>query len=201
MPLLILRQLATDSLSLACYLKGMEPSVDQILASLFLEERKLDVHRPDYFYTSRRNKAFISNPGCKPSLRDIINYSISGIARLCLDYRGNHVVVKCELLERWQEVITLIPPLPLVSYAIYQQYGPPAYNRGDINHYLMEKIDPNAGRTAIPSPFIPQLSRLIEEEGLFETHIHLNGTTEADHVWLHAQIGRASCRERVCLYV
>ena len=163
-------------------MKGKEPSVNEVLTNLFLAERGVDPHRPDYFYANRRDKAYGNNP----TMREIIDKSLDGIVSRCLELRGNRVVVKCDLLERWQEVVTFFPPLPLVSHAIYHEHGAPPYVRNYIDNYIREKIDPNAGRTAIPSPFIPQLMRLVEEEGLYETHVHLNGTTEADHVWLHA---------------
>jgi len=182
MPLLVLRQLLADSLTLQDYLQGGVPTHNEVARNLFLAERFQDPRRPDYFYTNRRDKVFHG----VNSIRSIVIRSFEEIVNRGLDFHGERVIVSSERIHEWQELLTFSPPLPLISYALYSKYGAPSYDRVAVDKYVVGKIVPNASKTAIPSPFTPQLDHLVEQEGLYETHLHLTGTTEVDHVWIHA---------------
>jgi len=179
---LILRNFVTDRRTLALYLAGIIPKPDEIKSSLFLAEREQGVQRPDHYYRNIKKFHF---EGCE-SVEAIINRAFLCLVDEKLEWRDVRLYVKLDSLHDWQHLITSFPPLPLLSYAIFRKYGAPDTSRATRNDYLKQYIAPNLYATAIPSPYHPALEELSNDIGLHEVHQHLNGTTEADIVWLEA---------------
>ncbi len=180
MPGLIARQLLADGESLGDYLRGREPDVDLVRRRLFLLERSVNHRLPDHYYHNRREKLL----GGVKGIGELLCRSLAALTETNLTFRGNRVVVKEGRFGRWQQLLTRVPPLCLVSYALFREFAPPPLEPERIAEYVREIVRPNLGNTTLPSPHYPQLERFILENGLSDLHLHLNGTTELDHVWL-----------------
>jgi adenosine deaminase len=178
---LVLRQLATDKRTMATYFKGIIPSAEEIISHLFLAEHDQCVGLPDHYI---RNIVSLYFEKCVSATK-LLTTTINTIVIDNIEWRGNQLYVQLDKLQEWQNIITSFPPLPLVSFAIFNKYGAPSTDIYQFRTYIAQNIIPNLGATAIPSPFHPTL-RQLAECGLHELHQHLSGTTEADIVWLQA---------------
>ncbi len=155
---------------------------DDIARRLFLMERAIRFRRPDHFHQNWKAMA-LENVG---NILELLLLSLKTLAADHLEPRNHRIIVKEGRFESWQHLLPRIPPLPLISRRLYDALGPPSYEMEEIVQYTTRYIRPNLGATTLPSPHFAHLERHIEEKGLHEVHIHLNGTTELDHVWLHA---------------
>jgi adenosine deaminase len=177
---LILRHLATDRRTLALYLCGERPSSEKVRSNLFLAERECDHARPDHVY---RNVDVDCFRACR-GLNDLLNITFSRLIAEKIEWRGARLHVKLSSLQNWHDLITVFPPLPLVSFAIWNEVGAPSGDVSQFEQFTERYIAPNVGATALLSPFHPVLAGLVSEPGLYDLHQHLNGTSEADVVWL-----------------
>ena len=181
---MILRQILSDNTSLQAYLRGELPTEKEVLRALFLAERNTNPALPDYIPRNYRDMYFSG----KSSLSAIIGTTYERLSRDHLEVSGNAVHVRPEVFTKWQVLLTWMPPLPLVAFAIQKQWRLSELRRPDLlRDYIEDYILPNSGFTALPTPLLPDLQALLrDEQGLSDIHIHLNGTTEVDHVWLHS---------------
>ena len=101
---------------------------------------------------------------------------------LCQE-RGR-IYVKEERFEEWSKLITSVSPLWMVAGFIADKTDA---------EMLRDpfRINENLGvwlqqfqYTTLLIPFIPNLEYLVDKDGLNDLHIHLNGTTEIDILWL-----------------
>jgi hypothetical protein len=91
------------------------------------------------------------------------------------------VVVRAPMFQDWHQMITHLSPLAIqVAFRVKEGRAPqdPAA--------LIEWLQDEIGETALLTPADPTLERLIESEGLYELHMHLNGSTEVDVIWQDA---------------
>ncbi len=179
---LILRQLLADTESLRDYLRGRQPTVAQIRARLHLIERNIDFRRPDHFFTNLGHQTLPITPDLAP----VLWQTLRRVTEEYLETRGPVVHVQPHVLDTWQGILTRIPALPLVAFVLFDRFGAPGFDWEEMLRYGDAYLNPNLCRTTLPSPFIPQLERHIRTHGLMELHMHLNGTTEPDRVWLNA---------------
>ncbi|WP_151960091.1 hypothetical protein [Acinetobacter bereziniae] len=95
-----------------------------------------------------------------------------------LYFRADKLHVNLPLFGDWQNLISRISALPIqvASYAI------PTTN----NRMGKASLPNNKGIYNLVYPYEPAVDAYIAEEGLHETHLHLNGTTSAEWCWLRA---------------
>ncbi|MCK5296794.1 MAG: hypothetical protein KAJ75_07875, partial [Alphaproteobacteria bacterium] len=181
MPDLILRQLLADGYSLGEYLGGGSPKHEDVLRHLLVTEHHVDNQKPDYIYRKQREKYLAEDK----SIDGIIISVFDNITNKYLFTKSNVIYIKDFQFASWQDLLPRIPPLALVAFKLYKEFGVPEkhYINDD---YVKEKLVSNIGKTTLPSPYFPQLETLIKNEGLIDLHAHLNGSTEFDFVWLHA---------------
>jgi len=120
------------------------------------------------------------------TLSDNLLSSLDSLSEM-LTWRGDNIVIKFEKLESWQQTALSVSPLLILSYLIYKQSLSNPFCQ---TNQLVAK---HFSHTAIPSVYEPHLERLCDD-GLIETHMHLNGTTEPDFVWQDA------LRNSTCFY-
>ena len=178
----ILRQVFADSQTLLKYLCGRLPEIQDIKRNLFLAERSFNYQKPDHYYKSLKEKVLPDTD----NISDLLIKTLQSAACENLEIRDKRVWVKNKRFDIWQDLITMMPPLPLVSFALYKHICPPSYDIGKIYNYLNDYIKPNLTATTLPTLCYPKIEHFIKKTGLTEIHLHLNGTTEFDHVWLHA---------------
>ena len=152
--------------------------MEELKSILYLELRSEHPYKPDYFYKNIRDMFF---QNVRPdSVRGYIIKSFKEINERFVYFRTNRIFIKSALFEEWQNLITKLPPLPILAFSIYDKCRQSSKCDED---KLVEEILKNS---SIPSIYEPEIEDLIAKEGLSEIHLHLNGTTEADFVWQDA---------------
>lgn len=176
----IVKHLLCDNDSLNSYFKGIPVSFDDVVRSLFLLERQSNKNIPDHYYSL--NKQFCMQD--IDSLSKILTKGISRISEEFLELRENKVYVKQELQNEWQQLITQISPLLLISSFLASHISLDIKSENEIAEYYRKYIVPNTRYTALPYPYLPQLELYAKVNGGFhDLHMHLNGSTETDTVW------------------
>jgi hypothetical protein len=176
----IIKHLLSDKESLSAYIDGSIPSFEDIKRRLFLLEREDNRHIPDHYYRLNLQKSI---EGIE-SLGELIRIGLYRLADEHLELKENRIHVKQLKQNKWQELITYIPPL-LLQMAFLHIKKPLVYNsQNELIEYCNNYIMPNAKYTALPYPYIPQIKEYIKEKrGLHDLHMHLNGSTEIDIAW------------------
>lgn len=176
----LVKHFLSDKDSLSDYLNHKTPTFDDVKRRLLLLERQENRQIPDHYYRLNQEKSF---KGIE-SLGDLIRIGLYRLAEDHLELRGSRIYVKQLKQNKWQELITYIPPL--ILQIAFLHIKKPLIGKGtsDIIDYFNEYILPNAKYTALPYPYIPQIENYIEEKcGLHDLHMHLNGSTEVDIAW------------------
>ena len=176
----IIKHLLSDKDSLSDYVNGNIPTFDDIKRRLFLLEREENRHIPDHYYRLNQEKSL---EGIE-SLGELIRIGLFRLADEHLELRENRIYIKQLKQNKWQELITYIPPL-LLQMAFLHIKKPLVYeNSVELIEYCNKYIIPNTKYTALPYPYIPQIKEYIKEKrGLHDLHMHLNGSTEIDIAW------------------
>lgn len=93
--------------------------------------------------------------------------------------------VKSRFLEEWQDLILVIPPMLVSAAWIAAQ---PNIQRKTVSERrnFQRKVQNWLCDSTLPVDDDPLLDQLCRAEGLDETHMHLNGTTEAEKIWIDA---------------
>lgn len=176
----IIKHLLSDKDSLSDYLNGITPAFDDIKRRLLLLERQENRHIPDHYYRLNQEKSFEGID----SLGELMRIGLYRLAEEHLELRGNRIYVQQLKQNKWQELITYIPPLILQMAFLEIKKPLLAKNSTELVEYFKEYILPNAKYTALPHPYIPQIENYIKEhDGFHDLHMHLNGSTEVDITW------------------
>jgi len=97
--------------------------------------------------------------------------ALDSIARLFLEYREGNIRVSQGCFDLWQSVISRMSFLPVrAAFECALSLDEPL------------PIEP----AFFPTPFDPPVESYVERCGLHESHLHLNGSTPAEYVWLLA---------------
>lgn len=93
--------------------------------------------------------------------------------------------VRSRFLAEWQDLILVVPPM-LVSAAWIASR--PNIRRETVSEHraFQRQVQGWLCDSTLPVDDDPLLDQLCKVEGLDETHMHLNGTTEAEKVWMDA---------------
>ncbi|MDY0122490.1 MAG: hypothetical protein RBR54_11170 [Sulfurimonas sp.] len=170
-PLLATTHLDSHRLLEHYYLKGFFEDAQRLEEYLFVELHAKDPYKPDYIF---KNAMADFTKG--KSLGALTLDSFKELSQM-LEFRGERAYVKSASFARWQEIILTVSPLAIISYAIYEKSG--ASFRIESSALIASIFN----KSALPSPYEPQLDAMIARERLNEMHMHLNGATEADIVW------------------
>ncbi len=176
----IIRHLLSDKDSLLDYYNGLLPSYEDVCRRLFLLERLENTCIPDHYYRMNQKQSL---KGIE-SLSDLIRIGLYRLGKEHLELRGNRIYVQQKKQNKWQELITYIPPLILQMAYLHIEQPLTGNSKDEITAYFNEYIFPNTRNTALPYPYIAQMEAYIKNEnGLYDLHMHLNGTTETDRAW------------------
>ena len=102
------------------------------------------------------------------------------VARFHFDSCNSRLSVRLEKFDQWQSWISNQSGLPVIAYQAEKLTD--TYNATD-NYMLMMS---HLGYRSLLSPFHPVVEDYIEQNGLNDTHIHLNGTTSIEAMWDYA---------------
>jgi adenosine deaminase len=175
----IYRTIISNSSLLSAYLIGSFPSQEELENHTFQELHKQNMRFPDYAIHKTMEMAFNGING----FSNKFIHSLEQITDHFLYSRNSSIYVREEHFSEWQHLLTDIPPLILLSSHLYK-------SGRERNELELDSFANMANRTikktAYPSIYSPQLNQLIDDEGLNERHMHLNGSIESDTVWLDA---------------
>lgn len=179
---LFLRLAFSDRQTLNAYLSGKTVELDDIWRQLFVSERALDYRLPDHYFKNLRE--FM--------LRDIDSYAdfvlktFERLGESFFYWRGDRLFVRDERFEAWQHAVPRFSPLAVSAYAIWRRGREPGRSVSTPDEWVTRYLAPHFHASSLPTVHNPALDDMIREEGLCDLHIHLNGSTELDHVWLDA---------------
>ncbi|WP_273861344.1 adenosine deaminase [Pseudomonas sp. LA5] len=103
---------------------------------------------------------------------------------LCEARDGSLRVRSCYLAE-WQDLVLVVPPM-LVSAAWMAVHTDGLGDTISNRRIFQQRVQGWLCDSTLPVDDDPFLDHLCRVEGLDEAHMHLNGTTEADKVWMDA---------------
>ncbi|AGW14201.1 hypothetical protein DGI_2459 [Megalodesulfovibrio gigas DSM 1382 = ATCC 19364] len=171
------------------YLRGRLCDAEDLRSYARLCARQHTGFLPDYRYTHLQERLYTS-PDTEKQLgyNGLLHQALDQLADTFLEHHNGRVHVKRMQFADWQELVTSIPPLPLVAASLCRE----AERRGLSRPW--ELAFTTVRHSALPRMGAPVLEQLLESYGLAESHLHLNGSSEADTVWLHAlQFPRKVC--------
>ncbi|WP_290920391.1 hypothetical protein [Halodesulfovibrio sp.] len=148
----------------------------EVESKAFVTVRRRTEYRPDYAYKNEMRRVFGNNP----STSHIISTAVNDIAEEYVRYDGNRFVIPLGKFGEWQEIITRVSPLLVMAQAAIQRCETDCY--GTAEDFFLEQIT----YSSLPEMDHRLLRDTLAKRGLAELHMHLNGTTEADKVWLDA---------------
>lgn len=105
-------------------------------------------------------------------------------AFLCEARDGSLRVRSCYLAD-WQDLILVVPPMLISAAWMAAQQDRLGETISD-RRAFQRRVQSWLCDSTLPVDDDPLLDQLCRVEGLDETHMHLNGTTEAEKVWLDA---------------
>lgn len=171
-----------DFLSLEDYHNKKKVTIDTVKRRMFVNLRKYNLSLPDHYLNLNNEKAF-SNVNSFISLftKGLAEYSE---AFLEYDKKTKLVNVKEEAFIEWQDVIDFVSPLFLISCCICNNEFYVNTIENIRNNFFTDCIIPNTRNTALISPRIILLDKLLSDNnGFCDLHLHLNGVIESDSVF------------------
>ena len=148
------------------YIKNFDEVNDEIFKEVLIHEyRRVRRDYPDYIYSPYLNE--FSN------FEEFFIESLDSLSDF-FEWKFDNLWIKSpDKFEEWQNIITFISPLLPISYFFYKQ----GMNERVFFDYFINKY----------SLLLSYYDSFFESEingEICELHIHLNGTTESDKVWI-----------------
>ncbi|EJM78898.1 adenosine deaminase [Pseudomonas sp. GM55] len=102
--------------------------------------------------------------------------------------RDGSIRVRARLLAPWQDLVLVFPPLLITSAWMAKRISLPDATTPTVDEQqqALTRMRRWLCESTLPVDDDPFLDHLCRTEGLDETHMHLNGTTEAEKVWCDA---------------
>lgn len=114
---------------------------------------------------------------------------LTALARTFLcEGNDRSIRVKARLLSPWQDLVLVVPPLLITSTWIAERIALPGLAEPVFGEHQQISARMRAWlcESTLPVDDDPFIDYLCRTEGLDETHMHLNGTTEAEKIWFDA---------------
>jgi len=141
----------------------IEFNLKELQPYIFLETKNSSLQKvlPDYIYKEVELQLFTAD-----NLKSILIDFFERIIKHLYIINGK-IYVKDDFFQEWQSIITRISPLMIIGYMIYKQ-------RLKIDYFSY---------STLPCIYNKNLEYIFQKYPIYDLHIHLNGTTEADMVW------------------
>lgn len=171
--------LLSDQGILNQYLQGAWPTPESNRQQVFQAMRLQEPFQPDFATDSRLlEEGVVTTTSDMPvSYAEQLLGTLQYLAKP-LWLRGRAIYVKEEEFEHWQQRLTIVMPLPVISFFAFSTFR----DENQAKTHLSEWLKNNS---CLPAPYLPALEDLAKQ-GLTEHHLHIMGTTESDAVWQHA---------------
>lgn len=171
--------LISDPQLLNTYLQGGWLQPQQIEQRVFQALREQQPFLPDYATTACMQNAGLqlSGDAAVGSYAHLLLNVFEQLAKP-LFLRGTRLYVQQDSFEDWQQMLTLVMPLPVISFFAFAQKLSEHQAQSRFSEWF-------ANHSCLPGPYIPELVGLFSE-GVSEHHLHIMGTTESDYTWQDA---------------
>jgi len=177
-----LRRILRDRESLRDYRAGRMPDLDAVRRRVFVAERQSQTRWPDHVHKNLRQ----FRQGEPQTLCALLLRMFRSYQETFLLYRGDRLHLTLDRFGAWQEEISNLSPLCFVAFAIQKKVPPPdSSDLGALADYAERCLSPFR-HSLLLTPICPEIEDLVAAEGLYETHLHLNGSTEVDKIWQEA---------------
>lgn len=154
-------------------------TIDSALRALFLDERDSTITRPDHALKALRDHEFQG----VDTLRELLLRTFTRLTEHYFEFRQRRLFVKANRFADWQRLSTRLSPLVLVTFALQREFAVDGrFER--VDDHLLRFLTDHLSPSVLPTVYCPQLDDIITRNGLDDLHVHLNGSTEADSVWL-----------------
>ncbi|WP_457644077.1 hypothetical protein [Persephonella sp.] len=137
---------------------------------LFIELRRNNPLLPDYVY-----KNTLEDLKEKSTIKNVLFLSFDKLSEQFIVWQKNNIYVREDKFVEWQNLLTLISPLQLIIYFFWKN----KVSKDFIIDFFSDKY------STLPSYYDPQIEYEIENR-LVDLHIHLNGTSETEYIWIDA---------------
>lgn len=146
------------------------------------------IERLIFKYSADSNKVF-ANKRNTSDFSDLLPKLLNALANIFI-VEGNDksIRIHMHLVDLWQDLILVVPPLLITASWITQQLVDGKQWLSDVkSHGVIEQRFNNwLCDSTLPVDDSPFLDYICKTHGLDEVHMHLNGTLEADKVWMTA---------------
>lgn len=171
--------LQQDFLSLNCILQERNFCIDDIKRRLFLIQRSKNSSVPNNYF-KLNDKKYLDKIN---SFSDLF-LVFKDFANSFFIHKENIVYISEQKFIEWQNIISFVSPLLLVSAYIENNFSLSSFVQTELREYFHSYIVPNTRNTSLLSPdCIPLKNFFKENGGFYDLHIHINGITEPDAVW------------------
>ena len=145
-------------------------------------ERKKDPMKSDSFYEGQYDYYIPQYTGlCDLLWKMPFDLSLDYLCRI-----SGHVFVKKERFEGWSNLLCQYPPSFIIAASLLDVYSNDLLKTSLAIEKFVDTYLSQFKYTLLLHPYIPDLNYFIRQYGkLNDLHIHLNGTTETDVVWVH----------------
>ena len=133
-------------------------------------------------HEAARIVSMLSTPPTLPELLDRLADTF-----LC-EGRDGSIRVRSRYLSTWQQLVLVVPPLLICAAFIAARISQAQLSTANYAEQcrLAERLNRWLCDSTLPVDDNPFLDHLRDTEGFDEVHMHLNGTTEAEKIWLDA---------------
>lgn len=171
--------LLSDQHLLNRYLQGDWPHPEQIRQRLFQALREQQPFQPDYAIEASLVDAglVLDENSQAGSYAQLILSALEHLAS-SLQLRGSHVHVLSDAFEQWQQMLTSVMPLSVLSFFAFSKKINENQAKVLFNQWFSRQ-------SCLPAPYLPELMGIFED-GVSEHHLHIMGTSESDYVWQDA---------------
>lgn len=158
----------------------MKNLTQDILRRLQQCERMTNPTIPDYLYEGLK----ISHAEGLHTIVDLVTkIPIQLSDHFCETIHGK-VYIKPIYFNEWIEHISVMPPLLVVICQFLNSFQIEYIGTNLLHNFIQNQLLPNIRYTALLPPHIMELEAFVQQQnGLYDLHIHLNGTTETDVFW------------------
>lgn len=156
--------------------------LDKIKARLIAIERQENIIKNDEFYNGIGD-IFLDK---YDSLAQILYDIPVSIANDLLCVKNGYIYIKKEKLNTWMDVLSYIPPSLFIAGYLLNKFNFSILSSLSNLTKFIDRFLSQFIHTAQPIVYLPEINYLLEKDnGLNDLHIHLNGSTESDSIWIH----------------
>lgn len=168
--------------ALSQYLNGKLPVISDIERHIYVGVRGRNHARPDHQVKNYLRLTY----GSISSVKDLLIKTYEQLSKVFLTQGPAPCWVNGDKFAEWQNIITEISPLSIVTWNLLSSCDELPQLTKELVKFVRDKLEPQMKYSALPTLSDDRLNKLIQEQGLDDLHVHLNGCTEAELVWRDA---------------